>query len=137
MSWAFTLLLNKLIMYSTRCGCKLVSISSISRVYTHIFSIVITPTYLVYNHYRITDRPTPDVSSGHLSAIEIKPLILSIYDSIRNFSSLPILENLSSPHYSYTCLRCRTTLNCLTESNCLTCRTIHTYFAHDNWSMCD
>ena len=40
------------------------------------------------SHNRIADRPTSDVSAVRLSAIEIKALISSIYDSIRNLSLL-------------------------------------------------
>ena len=88
------------------------------------------------SHNRIADRPTPDVSVASLSAINIKLLISSIKILSSIFHCSPIMEILSSPHHSFTCLRSRTILNCLTKPNCLTCRTIHTYFAHDNWSMC-
>ena len=112
------------------------TLTSILIVYTHIFSIVITPIHKFLSIGKIADRPTPNVSAVRLSAIEIKALIPSIYDSIRNLSSLPILEILSSPHHSFTCLRSRTILNCLTESNRFIAWIIHTYLAHDNWSMC-
>ena len=88
------------------------------------------------SHNRIADRPTPDVSAVRLSAINIKPLI-SLYKILSSiFHYFPIVEILSSPNHSFTYLRSRTILNCLTKPNCLTCRTIRTYFAHDNWSMC-
>ena len=87
-------------------------------------------------HSRIADRPTPDVSAVRLSAINIKPLISSIkiLSSIFHYSLL--MEILSSQHHSFTCLRCRTILNCLTWPNRFIAPIIHTYFAHDNWSMC-
>ena len=84
----------------------------------------------------IMDRPTPDVSAVRLSAINIKPLISSIKILSSIFHYSIIMEILSSPHQSFNDLKSRTILNCLTKSNCLTYRTIHTYFAHDNWSMC-
>lgn len=87
-------------------------------------------------HSRIEDRPTPDVSAVRLSAINIKPLISSIKILSSIFHYSPIMEILSSPHHSFTCLRCRTILNCLTWSNRFIAPIIHTYFAHDNWSMC-
>ena len=91
---------------------------------------------LLISHNRIADRPTPDISVVRLFVIKIKPLISSIkiLSSISHYS--PIVEILSSPHRPFTCLRCRIILNCLTNPNCLTYRIIHTYFAHDNWSMC-
>ena len=88
------------------------------------------------SYCRIMDRPTPDVSAVRLSASVFKPLILSNQDSFLNLHSALIMEILSSPHHSFTDLKSRTILNCLTKSNCLTYRTIHTYFAHDNWLMC-
>ena len=88
------------------------------------------------SYCRIMDRPTPDVSAVRLSASVFKPLILSNQDSVLNLPSSLIMEILNSPHHSFTGLKSRTILNCLTKSNCLTYRTIHTYFAHDNWSMC-
>ena len=83
-----------------------------------------------------TDRPTPDVSAVRLSAINIKPLISSIKILSSIFHYSPLMEILCSPHHSFTCLRCRTILNCLTWSNRFIAPIIHTYFAHDNWSMC-
>ena len=88
------------------------------------------------SHNRIADRPTPDVSAVSISAIKIKLLISSIKILSSIFHYSPILEILSSPHHSFTYLRSRTILNCLTKPTCLTYRTVHTYFAHDNWSMC-
>ena len=87
-------------------------------------------------HSRIADRPTPDVSAVRLSAINIKPLISSIKILSSIFHYSPLMEILSSPHHSFTCLRCRTILNCITWSNRFIAWIIHTYFAHDNWSMC-
>ena len=88
------------------------------------------------SYCRSMDRPTPDVSAVRLSSILFKSLISSIKILSSIFHYSPIMEILGSPHHSFTGLKSRTILNCLTKPNCLTYRTIHTYFAHDNWSMC-
>ena len=87
------------------------------------------------SHSRIAVRPTPEVS---VLIYPLSKLRLNFFymDYILNLPSSLIMEILSSPHHSFTGLKSRTILNCLTKSNCLTYRTIHTYFAHDNWSMC-
>ena len=54
------------------------------------------------SYCRSMDRPTPDVSAVRLSAINIKPLILSIQESLLNLPSALIMEILSSPHHSFT-----------------------------------
>ena len=87
------------------------------------------------SHSRIAVRPTPEVS---VLIYPLSKLRLNFFymDYILNLPSSLIMEILGSPHHSFTGLKSRTTLNCLTKPNCLNCRTIHTYFAHDNWSMC-
>ena len=65
------------------------------------------------SHSRIADRPTPDVSEVRLSAIKFKPLISSIKILSSIFHYSQIMEILSTPHHSFTCIRCRTILNCL------------------------